>query len=84
MYWFTVEFGLCKQDGQMKAYGAGLLSAFGELMNAFGELKYSLSGKPQILPFDPVTTAVQKYDDHDYQQVYFICESFEEMKDKMR
>lgn len=31
MYWFTVEFGLCKQGSEIRAFGAGLLSSFGEL-----------------------------------------------------
>lgn len=75
-YWFTIEFGMCKQDGRVKAYGAGLLSSF-------GELEYSMSDKPKILPFDPYVTSCQKYPITEYQPVYFLAESFADAQAKL-
>nr|AVK72353.1 tyrosine hydroxylase [Meara stichopi] len=77
LYWFTVEFGLCKQDGDLKAYGAGLLSSY-------GELQYALSGEPELREFDPEITSVQPYDDYTYQQVYYIAKSFQDAKEALR
>lgn len=75
-FWFTVEYGLCRQNGELKAYGAGLLSSF-------GELKYCLSGKSELRPFNPAETALQKYPITEYQPVYFVAEDFEDAKHKM-
>uniref|UniRef100_A0A8R1DYK7 BH4_AAA_HYDROXYL_2 domain-containing protein n=2 Tax=Caenorhabditis japonica TaxID=281687 RepID=A0A8R1DYK7_CAEJA len=77
VYWFIVEFGLCKEDGKLKAIGAGLLSAYGELIHA-------CSNTPEHRDFDPVVTAVQKYEDDDYQPLYFVADSIHDALAKLR
>jgi phenylalanine-4-hydroxylase len=76
LYWFTIEFGLCKQEGEVKAYGAGLLSSF-------GELQYCLSDTPEVRPLHPFKTAVQKYPITEMQPVYFLADSFADGKKKI-
>lgn len=75
-YWFTIEFGVCKQEGKIKAYGAGLLSSY-------GELEYSMSKEPKILPFDPFVTGETNYPVTEYQPVYFLAESFADAQSKL-
>ncbi|BFZ24847.1 hypothetical protein BsWGS_27886 [Bradybaena similaris] len=77
LYWFTVEFGLCRQEGQLKAYGAGLLSSF-------GELQYCLSDKPEVRPFNPAQVSQQDYPITCFQPLYYVADSFDDAKEKLR
>jgi len=77
LYWFTVEFGVCRQEGELKIYGAGILSSF-------GEMEYALSGEPELLPFDPAVTCETEYPITTYQPKYFVTESFEDAKLKLK
>jgi phenylalanine-4-hydroxylase len=76
-YWFTVEFGLTLENGQRKAYGAGLLSSFGELEHSMGDV-------PKIKMYDPFEAAKQEYPITTYQPLYFVANNFEDMKDRLR
>ncbi|VDP79216.1 unnamed protein product [Schistosoma curassoni] len=77
LYWFTVEFGLCNENGETRALGAGIMSSYGELENVFSD--HSVKQ-----PFDINNAAVQVYDDFGYQKVYFVTESIESMKRELR
>lgn len=78
LYFFTVEFGLCRQpDGSYRVYGAGLLSSVAELQHA-------LTTPDKIKRFDPDETVNEECIITSYQNAYYYTESFEEAKEKMR
>ena len=92
-YWYSVEFGLCREEGKNKAYGAGLLSSFGELEYACrersgdsGEEKGDDDGeeRPEIRPWDPEDAANLEFPITKYQPVYFIADSLQTGKLQMR
>jgi phenylalanine-4-hydroxylase len=66
VFWFTVEFGVVREDGDLKAYGAGILSSFGEL-EAFRDA--------DVRPFDVAEMGTQTYDITKYQPVLFAADS---------
>lgn len=95
-YWFTVEFGLLQEEGQVKAYGAGLLSSFGEMEWACADepsdkcremggvaTSYPDLMKPELKPFEPLEVALQKFPITTYQPVYFVAEDLKDVQTKM-
>jgi phenylalanine-4-hydroxylase len=77
LYWFTVEFGLIREDDEIKAFGAGLLSSFGELENAFTEAV-------ERRPFDLKEVIKTDYEYSEMQPVLYIIPSYAELKDVTR
>lgn len=73
LYWYTVEFGLISDGEGLKLYGAGLASSF-------GEAKFALEdSSPNRIGFDLKRVLGTAYRIDDYQQNYFVIDSFEEL-----
>jgi phenylalanine-4-hydroxylase len=71
VYWYTLEFGLAREGDEVKAYGAGLLSSYGELGG--------FESRSKLEPFDLEKISRTPYDPTNYQAVLFVAPSFRQM-----
>ena len=69
LYWYTLEFGLIEETDGVRAYGAGLLSSFGELSHAF---------TPEVAqrPFEIEEVVSTPYNYSSMQPLLFVIPSF--------
>jgi phenylalanine-4-hydroxylase len=74
LYWYTVEFGLIREAGGLKLYGAGIVSSFGESTFALED------PSPNRIGFDLERVMRTDYRIDDYQQSYFVIDSFEQLR----
>jgi phenylalanine-4-hydroxylase len=72
IFWFTVEFGLIRQDGGLKVYGSGLISSHGECTRV-------LAGGCEVKDFDLDAVMAQEFDTGAMQPVLYAVESFDEI-----
>ena len=75
VYWHTIEFGVLREGGCVKAYGTGLLSSAGEL---------EAMGRAELRHLDLEAASRQDYDPTDFQPVLFCADSFEDMYQDLR
>ncbi|TVQ62266.1 MAG: phenylalanine 4-monooxygenase [Phycisphaerales bacterium] len=77
LFWFTVEFGLIREDGRLKLYGSGLISSE-------GEGHHSLES-PDVdrRPFELERVCDTSFEIDHYQPILYVLESFEQLRDAM-
>jgi phenylalanine-4-hydroxylase len=72
VFWFTIEFGVLREEGEVRAYGAGILSSYGEIEEFRGA---------DLRPLDILAMATQEYDITKYQPVLFCADGMGELED---
>lgn len=73
LYWYTVEFGLIREESGLKIYGAGIVSSFGESRFALDD------PSPNRIALDLKRVMRTRYRIDDYQQSYFVIDSYEDL-----
>ena len=71
VFWFSMEFGIMREHGEVKAYGAGILSSYGE-MDEFTHMEHR--------SLDLADMGTLNYDITAYQPVLFCAESIDELE----
>jgi len=75
VYWFTIEFGVLRENGSIKAYGTGLLSSAGEMEEMH---------KADLRRLDLAAASNEKYDPTHFQPVLFCADSFDDLYQRLR
>src|SRR5436305_924284 len=73
LYWYTVEFGLVREDGDLRIYGAGIVSSYSESRFALED------SSPNRIGFDLARVMRTEYRIDDFQQNYFVIPSYEDL-----
>ena len=72
VFWFSIEFGVLREAGELRAYGAGLLSSYGEI----DEFRAA-----DVRPLDIAAMGTQNYDITHYQPILFAADGIEQLLD---
>jgi phenylalanine-4-hydroxylase len=72
VFWFTIEFGVVLEGGELRAYGAGLLSSYGEIDEFRGA---------EIRPLEIAEMGVLEYDITKYQPILYAADGIEQLLD---
>src|ERR1700760_2198756 len=75
LYWYTVEFGLIRTAAGLRIFGAGIMSSTTESVFALE------SDSPHRIGFDLERVMRTKYLIDDFQQTYFVIDSFGKLLD---
>jgi len=74
-FWFTIEFGLMRGKDDLRVYGSGLLSSYGEIAHSID------SPEVQRYPIQLEWVINQYFEIDHYQPLLFIVDSFEHLFD---
>src|SRR5215210_1800309 len=74
VFWFTIEFGVMWEHGELRCYGAGLLSSFGEIE----EFRSA-----EVRPLDFLAMATLDYDITHYQPILFAVDGLGELSERV-